>query len=624
MSDVSDISRNGNSKIRIAVIGNSNSVMRDSYVSILGRFDHIEVNNRSIGSSPNVVLLNFLAHETEFDYDYVIVETCVVDFIQSGGAFNEENSRENLELFISYCQAYTSCQIIILALPTRYAILDRFISWQEKLYQSIAEKYGLPILNVFNLVRMLIGRKASNSARSALASTVRIVTEFGLDHRLIHSLAWRELHDDALASNALGIYGFIDHAHLSPALHAVVGEILEKYITMDVTSLNKTINIERWTLPSRRLVLSIDASTPPTVRRESSLITRDLCQLPAGRSLKFHCPVEYLVSGIMLNKSRTSGIFRFSSPAGEAVIDLRFRPHVMDWNAIVVALISPIGGGDVDVANINAVSPDQVIHRVPDTVEEEPSGNGEFGELILVHREWRSFFSEAVADQKRESINIESAHWSALDISRAVNSMSMIVRGIKRDNILENSEIYTIGVASLLESSKNFAAVSMVRSAAYLSGFDKAFEKVKSLIDEYPNDPELQRMARLVSTMEREGQIQPNDMMSEAIALRDAGSHFEAERIVLGGMERFPNDIGFCIEYAWFAYHRRDWTEAVYRWNLVIDRFPDHHVGYLGRAMSLREAGLFNQAKNSFRGVSNRFPQNPEVQSFADKLNCEF
>ena len=65
-------------ELHVAIIGNSNSVMRGSYTRILEDTPRIKVTNRSFGSTPNVILLDFLALETNLDYDFIIVEAAVV------------------------------------------------------------------------------------------------------------------------------------------------------------------------------------------------------------------------------------------------------------------------------------------------------------------------------------------------------------------------------------------------------------------------------------------------------------------------------------------------------------------------------------------------------------------
>ena len=91
--------------IKLAIIGNSNSVMKEGYVRVLENTPEIIVKNRSIGSSPNVVLLDFLAREQDLDYDFIIIETAVVDFIQAGPLYSMERSLETLEMFVGYLRA---------------------------------------------------------------------------------------------------------------------------------------------------------------------------------------------------------------------------------------------------------------------------------------------------------------------------------------------------------------------------------------------------------------------------------------------------------------------------------------------------------------------------------------
>ena len=122
--------------IKVGVVGNSNSIMRNGYVQVLEQMPGLTVTNWSIGSSPSVVLLDFLGRETDLDYDFLIIETAVVDFLQGGPLYPEQRSLETLELFIGHVQATSKAQIIILTIPTRYALLAPDAYWQEALYRE--------------------------------------------------------------------------------------------------------------------------------------------------------------------------------------------------------------------------------------------------------------------------------------------------------------------------------------------------------------------------------------------------------------------------------------------------------------------------------------------------------
>ena len=82
----------------------------------------------------------------------------------------------------------------------------------------------------------------------------------------------------------------------------------------------------------------------------------------------------------------------------------------------------------------------------------------------------------------------------------------------------------------------------------------------------------------------------------------------EAERLLAEGAARFPNEPGFAIERAWLAHRRGDRAEAIGRWEGVRSAMPEHHVGYTGGALTLRDAGRFAEAEALLEEAMKRFP----------------
>ena len=94
-----------------------------------------------------------------------------------------------------------------------------------------------------------------------------------------------------------------------------------------------------------------------------------------------------------------------------------------------------------------------------------------------------------------------------------------------------------------------------------------------------------------------------------AAALSRLQQYDEAEALLADGRERFPKDIGIAIESAWLRTHRRDWAEALRRWQSVRDNFPENPRGYTGTAMVQRELGWLGEAETTLAEAIARFPQ---------------
>jgi predicted Zn-dependent protease len=84
----------------------------------------------------------------------------------------------------------------------------------------------------------------------------------------------------------------------------------------------------------------------------------------------------------------------------------------------------------------------------------------------------------------------------------------------------------------------------------------------------------------------------------------------DAEPVLREGLERFPGDIRVAAEYAQLASHRRDWPEALRRWQRVCERFPEHAPGYAAAAAALREMARYDEADALLADAIARFPGN--------------
>lgn len=91
--------------------------------------------------------------------------------------------------------------------------------------------------------------------------------------------------------------------------------------------------------------------------------------------------------------------------------------------------------------------------------------------------------------------------------------------------------------------------------------------------------------------------------------LRAIGREDDAEAVMRAAIERFPQDSWPAIEYALLAHHRRDWSEAVTRWEMLRSAWPDQALGYLRGADALdalgqKEAGAQLRAEYARRSAA--------------------
>lgn len=101
---------------------------------------------------------------------------------------------------------------------------------------------------------------------------------------------------------------------------------------------------------------------------------------------------------------------------------------------------------------------------------------------------------------------------------------------------------------------------------------------------------------------------QPAGYAGGAQALREDGRLGEADALLHEAAERFPDQPALAIEWARLGEHHSDRSEAVRRWDLVRQRFPEQLAGHVGAAQALREAGRFDEAEALLAGALGRFP----------------
>jgi tetratricopeptide (TPR) repeat protein len=575
--------------VRVVVIGNSNAVMLSSFARVLGQDNpDMDVTIRSIGGSPNIILLEFLAHEPDFEYDFVIVETAVVDFLLEA-SYPRARSGETLELFVQQVRSRSSAKIIFLTIPARGALLAPIgLHWQESLYREIAAKFSIPILDGFHLVRQLVGQPKMDRCDLFVKRAGRLVSSFRLPRHLQGTLAWNSLRDRDFASNALGVFGMRDYAHFAPAMHGLIGALLRQFILSDPPVQPKAME-NRKTAPD-----AIRESAPSggrSVTRSSSLLSRDLVSLSAGEVVRYECPPGYRAFGIMLNAASTSCALRFRSPSGDTTLDLPFGREAFGWVARVVPVLDPIGGGDIEV-----------------TI----SGNAELGALILVRTDWR----DTVPVSKVETIdagNIEAAPWAKELIADAVSRARAAAHDIELAGKIPDKDCSEF-IASLLAKTSPSSYADRARIMLVLGTTDGLSDFLDTVCTQRPSDAELNEMRACWRDVRAEDGVAPRDLLARAMDLAKAGAVDNADDLLAEGMARFMGRSEFFRESALIPTRLKDWPKAQYRWALFQRFFPKITDGYVWQSFSLLEMGRIDEATMLVAEAVDSFPNDVSLK----------
>jgi tetratricopeptide (TPR) repeat protein len=592
MDQLLDSSSTRSAQLRVAVIGNSNSAMVVSFARTLAKAPNVTVANKSIGGSPSVVLLDFLVREGDQDYDFIIVETAVCDFLQRG-SYTCERSKETLELFIGSVRSISNAQIILLTIPTRYALLEPGIHWQEPLYQEVAEQFGIPILDGFRLVRQLVGLPKMEQVHIFLRRMKKLMSSFGLPEKLFHSLAWHSLRDQGFPPNALGIYGFVDHAHFSAAMHSLVGSLLHQFICSNAGPLRDGL-VNRPDAASATVVESEPVGSR-YVNRQSSLISRKLLVLSSGETTLYRCPPGYRAFGLLLNASATSGGLSVRSPAGNTTLDFPFGPQPHEWVAIIVPISDPIGDGDIEMTVI------------PGTQPGVSTGKAEVGELILVRTDWRELVP-AVRGEATGALHIEDAAWAKPIIADAGAEANTLALGIDADNRMINNECFSFAANLLGTATTSLSHADRARLMVVMGQMEQLPAFLDAACAEQDGDVELGQMRAALREVKADDDVTPNQVLSRAVGLAQSGAVDASDALLAEGMARSMGRIDLFTESANNASRRKDWPEALRRWSLVQSMFPHNSAGYVGSASTLREMGRLDEAASLLVRVKDMFP----------------
>ena len=97
-----------------------------------------------------------------------------------------------------------------------------------------------------------------------------------------------------------------------------------------------------------------------------------------------------------------------------------------------------------------------------------------------------------------------------------------------------------------------------------------------------------------------------------AVCLERASQLDAAEALIEKAVKRFPGEVVAWIQWASAAEHRRDWSEALRRWETVGERFRNDQID-LGIAKALEELGRIEEAETRLRELQRRAPLLPAI-----------
>lgn len=106
---------------------------------------------------------------------------------------------------------------------------------------------------------------------------------------------------------------------------------------------------------------------------------------------------------------------------------------------------------------------------------------------------------------------------------------------------------------------------------------------------------------------------QPEGFTLGSVVLIELGRFYEADAILKLAMERFPLEPEIFNNYALVAHHRRDWREAVTRWEQFRERYPQEKAAYSLGANALCELERYSEADDLVSLGLQYFPNEEEL-----------
>jgi tetratricopeptide (TPR) repeat protein len=102
--------------------------------------------------------------------------------------------------------------------------------------------------------------------------------------------------------------------------------------------------------------------------------------------------------------------------------------------------------------------------------------------------------------------------------------------------------------------------------------------------------------------------------LEDGRAFRLAGKFDEADISFLRGIHACSyQKLVLTIEYAWVAHYRRDWPEALERWNAVSKEFPLHPSGSVGVGRVLVELNRLEEAEEHVAAATKKSPNDQHL-----------
>ncbi len=287
--------------IRVAVLGTSNSVMGNGYVSALSSELVTIVANISLGSS-HATMVPYRLTKLQADCDVMILDLSVSEqWALDAELYNMTLSVEVFEYFIGWCAAHDVVPIV-LVMPTHHGLTDGGVSQIAMHYRQLCTQRAIPFFDGFAMVKRL-------------------------------AKAWQRTPISLCR---------LDKYHLSGFAAQVLGAKLSEQI-MTTFSRSEVERLETEYHTFEYVALETSPPGAECAERHTSIATERFLRLVPGMPIRLVLPKSAAVVGIVFNMSQSNAALRL---AGEKTITKRmdsryFNPAHPLW-VVTWSLVSPV------------------------------------------------------------------------------------------------------------------------------------------------------------------------------------------------------------------------------------------------------------------------------------------
>jgi hypothetical protein len=292
-------------KLRVAILGTSNSIMRDGYIAGLGKKRGIEiVANASLGSSHAPMLAYRLPDLERVAFDIVILDLCINE--QHAAYRNLENlplTTDVFGYFLDWC-GRKRVMPAILILPDQscfgYPTSHPRANEVHNHYVNLCKKHRIPYFDGRRFVMSLA--KSRGGAPAGL---------------------------------------FKDANHLAPVAAQLLGKRLGKRLR-----LLETKPPARRTLVRSHAYVYVPVPAANTLERKTSIATVRFARMDVNSRLPIPCPPRCHVVAVALNMSQTNAALKISGNGQlfKRLDNAYFDPSRSMW-FVIWSLLNPVAAG---------------------------------------------------------------------------------------------------------------------------------------------------------------------------------------------------------------------------------------------------------------------------------------